>query len=90
MEDAVLDSIREHINTLPARQRAMMGMVNAGLSNKQIVAALNLSQITVKILRRQVMEKMHASPLADLVKICEPLKEPSWTVDARRLGYTKS
>ena len=48
-----------------------MAMVTAGLLNKQIAGELNLSEITVKMHRRQVMEKMRAGSLADLVKMCE-------------------
>ena len=55
-----------------------MAMVTAGLLNKQIAGELNLSEITVKMHRRQVMEKMQAGSLADLVKVCERAKEPSW------------
>ena len=51
-----------------------MALVTAGLLNKQIAGELNLSEITVKMHRRQVMEKMHAGSLAELVKICERVR----------------
>ena len=53
-------------------------MVTAGKLNKQIAAELNLSEITVKIHRRRVMEKMQADSLAELVKVCEKAQEPAW------------
>ncbi|MGA8671416.1 MAG: response regulator [Terracidiphilus sp.] len=74
MEDAVVDSIRVHIDSLTAREREVMAMVTAGLLNKQIAGELNLSEITVKMHRRQVMEKMRAGSLADLVKMCERVR----------------
>ena len=60
MEDAVVHSIRVRIDSLTAREREVMAMVTAGLLNKQIAGELNLSEITVKMHRRQVMEKMRA------------------------------
>jgi FixJ family two-component response regulator len=78
-EEAILDSIRARIDSLTTREREVMGMVTAGLLNKQIAGELNLSEITVKLHRRQVMEKMRAGSLAELVKMCERAKEPSWS-----------
>jgi FixJ family two-component response regulator len=78
-EEAILESIRSRIELLTKREREVMGMVTAGLLNKQIAGELNLSEITVKIHRRQVMEKMRAGSLAELVKMCERAKEPSWS-----------
>jgi FixJ family two-component response regulator len=81
-EEAILDSVRYRIASLTTREREVMGMVTAGLLNKQIAAELNLSEITVKLHRRQVMEKMEAGSLAELVKMCERVKGPSWPVSA--------
>lgn len=78
-EDAILESIRARIDSLTVREREVMAMVTAGLLNKQIASELNLSEITVKLHRRQVMDKMHAGSLAELVKMCERVKEPSWS-----------
>jgi len=55
-----------------------LSMVTAGLLNKQIAAHLNLSEITVKLHRRHVMDKMQAESLADLVKMCERVRLESW------------
>lgn len=75
-EDAVVDSIRARIDSLTPREREVMALVTAGLLNKQIAGELNLSEITVKMHRRQVMEKMRAGSLAELVKICERIRPP--------------
>lgn len=76
LEDSVVHSIRVRIESLTAREREVMAMVTAGLLNKQIAGELNLSEITVKMHRRQVMEKMRAGSLADLVKMCERVRPP--------------
>ena len=78
-EEAILASIRARIDSLTSREGEVMAMVTAGLLNKQIAGELNLSEITVKLHRRQVMEKMRAASLADLVKLCERVKQPSWS-----------
>jgi FixJ family two-component response regulator len=75
-EEAFLDSIRVRIRSLTLREREVMAMVTEGLLNKQIAGELNLSEITVKLHRRQVMEKMRAASLAELVKMCERVKFP--------------
>ena len=69
-----LDSIRARMNSLSDREREVMGLVTAGLLNKQIAADLEVSEITIKLHRRKVMEKMQANSLADLVKMCERIK----------------
>jgi FixJ family two-component response regulator len=77
-EAALQDSIKARINLLSEREREVLGMVTAGMLNKQIAAELNLSEVTVKLHRRHVMEKMQAESLAELVKMCERIKFASW------------
>ncbi len=67
-------SIVERWRTLSDRERQVLEMVTAGMLNKQIADRLNLSLITVKLYRRQVMEKMQADTFADLVKMWERMK----------------
>jgi FixJ family two-component response regulator len=76
-EEEVLNSINARLNSLTGREREVMERVTAGLLNKQIAAELNLSEITVKLYRRQVMDKMRAGSLAELVKLCERVKVTS-------------
>ena len=78
-EEAVVDAIRARIASLTDREREVMAMVTAGLLNKQIAGELDLSEITVKIHRRRVMDGMQAGSLAELVKMCERAKFLSWS-----------
>ncbi|MGO4330992.1 response regulator transcription factor [Cupriavidus sp. 2TAF22] len=66
-------ALRAALHLLTPREREVMGFVVAGLMNKQIAAELNLSEITVKIHRGQVMKKMAARSVADLVRMSESL-----------------
>jgi FixJ family two-component response regulator len=76
-EEEGLREIRSRIDSLSPREREVMDMVTAGLLNKQIAAELNLSEITVKLHRRHVMDKMQADSLAELVKIRERAQTPA-------------
>jgi len=65
--------LRSLYQSLTARERDVMGLVTAGLMNKQIAGRLQLSEITVKIHRGNLMRKMQAQSLADLVRMAESL-----------------
>lgn len=73
-EHAHISSLRERFEQLTSREREVMDLVVSGLINKQIGAQLGLSEVTVKIHRGRVMQKMRASSLADLVRMYDKLK----------------
>ncbi len=70
---AELSRLRAMFETLSAREQEVMGLVTAGLMNKQVAGELGLSEITVKIHRGNVMRKMEVRSLADLVRAAELL-----------------
>ncbi|MBR1228880.1 MULTISPECIES: response regulator transcription factor [unclassified Bradyrhizobium] len=60
--------------TLTAREREVMALVTTGLMNKQIAAEIGIAEITVKIHRGNIMRKMAAKSLAELVKMAQALE----------------
>lgn len=69
-------ALRAAYDSLTVREREVMAYVVAGLMNKQIAAELNLSEVTVKVHRGQVMKKLAARSVADLVRKSESLGIP--------------
>jgi FixJ family two-component response regulator len=72
-EAADNDALQARYTSLTPREREVMGLVVTGLMNKQVAARMALSEITVKIHRGNVMRKMAAQSLADLVRMAELL-----------------
>lgn len=65
--------LHERFSTLTPREREVMALVARGLLNKQIAAEIGLSEITVKVHRGQVMRKMRADSVADLIRMADNL-----------------
>jgi FixJ family two-component response regulator len=66
--------VQQRFNTLSVRERDVMSLVVSGMLNKQIAVQLDASEATVKMHRSQVMKKMQAESLPDLVRMADKLK----------------
>jgi FixJ family two-component response regulator len=70
---AEMAELRDRYESLTTREREVMDLVVSGLLNKQAAAELGVSEVTIKVHRSQVMQKMRASSFADLVRMSERL-----------------
>ena len=77
--------LQARYHELTERERQVMKLVVAGRANKQIAAELGLSVVTVKVHRGQVMRKMLARSVAELVRMADRLGVPG----ADLASYTK-
>jgi FixJ family two-component response regulator len=75
--EAEIRELRERYKGLTAREREVMGFVVSGLLNKQIASEIGASEATVKIHRGNLMEKMQATSLVQLVRMADKLKSIS-------------
>lgn len=75
-EQAARDALlRAHYETLTERERQVLQLVATGLLNKQIAERVNVTEATVKLHRSQVMRKMEAGSIADLVRMADRLAD---------------
>lgn len=83
-ERAELGVLKQRYLCLTPREREVLPLVVSGLLNKQAAAELGISEVTLQLHRRNVMQKMSAASLADLVRIAERLEIP--VTHSRRAG----
>jgi FixJ family two-component response regulator len=72
-KEQIVAELRARVETLTAREREVMTFVTMGKMNKQVAAEIGLSEITVKVHRHNVMKKMGAKSLPELVRMAESL-----------------
>jgi FixJ family two-component response regulator len=72
-EAKVIVELNRRVNSLTPREREILALVVSGDRNKQIAGRLGLSEMTVKVHRSQIMRKMQAKSLVDLVRMTDKL-----------------
>ena len=76
MKNTELNAIKKRYASLTPREREVLPFVVSGLLNKQTAWELGTSEITIRIHRGQIMKKMEAQSLADLVRMAAKLGIP--------------
>jgi FixJ family two-component response regulator len=69
-----IEKIKKDFRTLTPREKEVIALVTSGLMNKQIAAKLGVTEITVKVHRGNVMRKMSANSLAELIRMSDALE----------------
>jgi FixJ family two-component response regulator len=73
-QEAEINDLRQRYQTLTMREREVMSLVVSGRLNKQVASEIGASEATVKIHRGNVMQKMQAGSIVELVRIADKLK----------------
>jgi RNA polymerase sigma factor (sigma-70 family) len=74
LREAEIAELQQRLSTLTPREREVLPLVISGLLNKQIAAEINASEATVKVHRSQLMRKLEAKSVPDLVRMAEKLE----------------
>ena len=72
-QESSIATLKTRFASLTAREIEIIGYVSAGFLNKQIAAEMGISEVTVKVHRRNIMKKMNARSLAELVRLADLL-----------------
>ena len=75
--EAEIATLRERFEWLTSREREVLPLVVSGLSNKKVAAEIGISEATVKVHRSQLMRKMAANSLPELVRMAEKMGTPT-------------
>jgi FixJ family two-component response regulator len=73
-QDKKLREIKTRFESLSERERQVLSLVTTGMLNKQMAGRMNLSEVTVKVHRHNLMNKMGAKSVPELVKMAETLR----------------
>lgn len=73
--DVALAEMLQGLASLTARERQVMALAAAGQSNKQIAGTIGIGDVTARVHRRQVMRKMRAKSIVELVRIVDVLRD---------------
>jgi len=76
--ERTLQALRARYDSLSPREREVMTLVAAGLMNKQAAAEIGISEVTVKVHRHNIMQKLGARSLAELIRTADSLGIPRW------------
>jgi len=74
-EERTLTDLRTRYEMLTAREREVMALLVSGRVNKQIAAEIGVSEVTVRLHRGQITQKMHAKSLVDLIRAADKLRQ---------------
>lgn len=76
--DSDMQELRANYDSLSLREREVMRLVVSGLMNKQAAAEIGISEVTLKVHRHNIMKKLRARSLAELVRMADSLGIPRW------------
>jgi FixJ family two-component response regulator len=76
--DSDMQELRANYDLLSLREREVMRLVVSGLMNKQAAAEIGISEVTLKVHRHNIMKKLCARSLAELVRMADSLGIPRW------------
>jgi FixJ family two-component response regulator len=86
---AELATLQSRFQLLTPREREVLPLVVGGLLNKQAAGVLGISEVTLQIHRSQVMRKLQADSLAELVRMALKLRIPYWREESTMSGSTQ-